>query len=233
MLRIAVAAQRRTALKMTLNRPDRLNAIDTQVHADLQALCRDLREDYETRVVIFTGAGAFSAGADIGSSRTPRGRAATSTMLAQQGSANVLQERIAAGIGSRTAELLEGLDHVTLGGINGLAVGGAVVVLSCLDIRFAAESAWFAIPEVDLDIPLTWNALPRLVRAIGPARTKELVLGCDRFSAAEAERWGFVNRRRGGRRLAGLRAVLRGGACWQRTQCPSPPRSRRLARWRN
>ncbi len=109
MLRIAVAAQRRTALKMTLNRPDRLNAIDTQVHADLQALCRDLREDYETRVVIFTGAGAFSAGADIGSSRTPRGRAATSTMLAQQGSANVLQERIAAGIGSRTPELLEGL----------------------------------------------------------------------------------------------------------------------------
>jgi enoyl-CoA hydratase/carnithine racemase len=73
-------------------------------------------------------------------------------------------------------------------------VGGAVVLLSCLDIRFAEESAWFSIPEVDLDIPLTWSALPRLVRELGPARTKELVLGCDRFSAGEAERWGFVNR---------------------------------------
>ncbi len=182
-------------MTVTLNRPEKLNAIDTEVHADLQALCRDLQSDYETRVVIFTGAGrAFSAGADIGSSRTPRGSAATSTMRAQQNSANVLQERLLAGTGSRTAELLEGLDQVTIGAVNGLAVGGAVVLLSCLDMRFAAESAWFSIPEVDLDIPLTWNALPRLVREIGPARTKELVLGCDRFSAAEAEHWGFVNR---------------------------------------
>jgi enoyl-CoA hydratase/carnithine racemase len=47
---------------------------------------------------------------------------------------------------------------------------------------------------VALDIPLTWNALPRLVREIGPARTKELVMACDRFSAAEALQWGFLNR---------------------------------------
>jgi enoyl-CoA hydratase/carnithine racemase len=115
-------------------------------------------------------------------------------MRAQQAATDALQERLAAGTGSRTAELLENLDQVTIGAVNGLAVGGAVVLLSCLDIRFAAESAWFSIPEVDLDIPLTWNALPRLVRELGPARTKELVLGCDRFSAQEAERWGFVNR---------------------------------------
>jgi enoyl-CoA hydratase/carnithine racemase len=115
-------------------------------------------------------------------------------MRAQQEAESALQERVMAGTGSRTADLLESLDQVTIGAVNGLAVGGAVVLLSCMDIRFAAESAWFAIPEVDLDIPLTWNALPRLVRELGPARTKELVLSCDRFSAAEAERWGFVNR---------------------------------------
>ena len=182
-------------MTVTLNRPEKLNAIDVEVHTDLQNLCRELQTDPETRVVIFTGAGrAFSAGADIGGSRTPQGQAATSTMRAQESAGTVLQERLAAGTGSRTAELLEGLDQVTIGAVNGLAVGGAVVLLSCLDIRFAAESAWFSIPEVDLDIPLTWNALPRLVRELGPARTKELVLGCDRFSASEAERWGFVNR---------------------------------------
>ena len=72
-------------------------------------------------------------------------------------------------------------------------MGGAVVFLACLDIRLAAASAWFSIPEVDLDIPLTWNALPRLMRELGPARTKELVMTCDRFSADDALRWGFVN----------------------------------------
>ena len=85
------------------------------------------------------------------------------------------------------------LANVTIGAANGLAIGGAVVFLSCMDIRLAAESAWFSIPEVDLDIPMTWNSLPRLMRELGPARTKELVMTCDRFSAEDALRWGFVN----------------------------------------
>ncbi|MGH7634278.1 MAG: enoyl-CoA hydratase/isomerase family protein, partial [Gemmatimonadaceae bacterium] len=63
---------------------------------------------------------------------------------------------------------------------------------SC-DLRLAAESAWFSIPEIDVGLPLTWNALPRLMRELGPARTKELVMTCDRFEAADALRWGFVN----------------------------------------
>lgn len=96
-------------------------------------------------------------------------------------------------MGNRTSAALEALPQVTIGAVNGLAIGGAVVFLACLDIRLAAQSAWFSIPEVDLDIPLTWNALPRLVRELGPARTKELVMTCDRFSSEDALRWGFVN----------------------------------------
>ena len=105
----------------------------------------------------------------------------------------MLQERLQSSVGNRTAAALEGLDQVTIGAVNGLAIGGAVVFLACLDIRLAAQSAWFSIPEVDLDIPLTWNALPRLMRELGPARTKELVMTCDRFSADDALRWGFLN----------------------------------------
>jgi len=77
--------------------------------------------------------------------------------------------------------------------VNGLAIGGAVVFLSAMDLRLAAESAWFCIPEIDLKIPLTWNALPRLMRELGPARTRELVMTGDRFSAQDALEWGFLN----------------------------------------
>jgi enoyl-CoA hydratase/carnithine racemase len=63
-----------------------------------------------------------------------------------------------------------------------------------MDLRVAAKSAWFSIPEVELDIPLTWQALPRLMRELGPARTKELVMLCERFSSADALQWGFLNR---------------------------------------
>src|SRR6185437_3553497 len=97
------------------------------------------------------------------------------------------------GQGNRTAAAIEGLDQVTIAAVNGLAIGGAVVFLACVDIRLAVDSAWLSIPEVDLDIPLTWNALPRLMRELGPARTKELVMTCDRFSSDDALRWGFLN----------------------------------------
>ncbi len=177
-------------MTVTLNRPQKLNAINAAMHADLQRLCLELRQDSETRVVILTGAGrAFSAGADISARR---GAAAEAPPM-DDGTPSVLEQRRRAGMGNRSAELLESLDQVTIGAINGLCIGGAVVLASCLDIRLAARSAWFSIPEVDLDIPLTWNALPRLMREIGPARTKELVMTCDRFSAEDALRWGFVN----------------------------------------
>lgn len=176
---------------LMLNRPEKLNAISLRMHAELQEACRQLQDDAVARVVIITGAGrAFSAGADIGQRR----RDPLATPVVQPaGRETALGERLVASAGNRTCAALEGLDQVTIGAVNGLAIGGAVVFLACLDIRLAAESAWFSIPEVDLDIPLTWNALPRLMRELGPARTKELVMTCDRFSSEEALRWGFLN----------------------------------------
>jgi enoyl-CoA hydratase/carnithine racemase len=177
-----------------LDRPEKLNAINNDMHLDLQALCRELETDGSARVVIITGNGrAFSAGADLGNSPNigeGRRRAGGSRVVAR----DAMAARMASAQGNRTSAALENLPQVTIAAVNGLAVGGAVVFASCMDIRFAARSAWFSIPEVELDIPLTWNALPRLMREIGPARTKELVLMCERFSAEDAERWGFVNR---------------------------------------
>ena len=178
---------------ITLDRPDKLNAINFRMHAEIQEACRNLADDADARVVIFTGEGrAFSAGADLGGSTSDPNRPALAAANAEP---SPLRERIRSSVGNRTCAAIEGLDQVTIGAVNGLAIGGAVVFLSCMDIRLATESAWFSIPEVDLDIPLTWNALPRLMREIGPARTKELVMTCDRFSSEEALRWGFLNHR--------------------------------------
>jgi enoyl-CoA hydratase/carnithine racemase len=179
---------------ITLDRPEKLNAISFRMHAELQQLCSELADDADARVVILTGEGrAFSAGADLGA-RSPA-NAEHAPLAEATVAASPLRERIRSSAGNRTCAALEGLDQVTIGAANGLAIGGAVVFLACLDIRLASESAWFSIPEVDLEIPLTWNALPRLMRELGPARTKELVMTCDRFSSEQALQWGFINHR--------------------------------------
>ena len=166
---------------VTLNRLAKLNAINVTMHRELQQVCRDLQDDHETRVVILTGAGrAFSSGAELGSRAEGR-------------PVNDVDRLARVGGGNRTCALLEGLEQETIAAINGLAIGGGVVLASSVDIRLAAESAWFSIPEVDVEMPLTWGALPRLMRELGPARTKELVMTCDRFTSAQALQWGFVN----------------------------------------
>ncbi len=163
-----------------LNRPQKRNAINRQMHLELQALCRRLADDFETRVVILSGEGkAFSSGADTSEWRDP-------------GSSNDLEVRHASGIGSRTSAAIEGLDQITIAAVHGFAVGGAVVLVACCDLRVAGESAWFSIPEVELGLPLGWNALPRLAREIGHARALELTITCDRFDARQAHDYGLV-----------------------------------------
>jgi enoyl-CoA hydratase/carnithine racemase len=166
---------------ITLNRPDKLNALDVVLHDELQGVLTELETDHAARVVILTGAGrAFSAGAELGSRRDGP-------------PINDLDRRARVHLGGRTCELIDRLPQVVIGAVNGLAIGGGVVLLSCCDLRIAAESAWFSIPEVELDLPLSWQALPRLMREIGPARTKELAMACERFTSAQALQWGFLN----------------------------------------
>jgi enoyl-CoA hydratase/carnithine racemase len=172
----------REGARMTIRmaRPEKRNAINRQMHLELQDICRRLADDFETRVVILSGEGAaFSSGADTSEWR-------------ESGSANDLEVRHTSGIGSRTSAAIENLDQITVAAVHGFAVGGAVVLASCCDMRVAAESAWFSIPEVELGLPLGWNALPRLAREMGHARALELTITCDRFSAATARENGLV-----------------------------------------
>ena len=177
-----IRVEREDALvTITLSRPEKLNALNIALHDELQPVLSALETDPSARVVILTGEGrAFSAGADLNDRRDSK-------------PLNDIDRLQRAHLGGRTTELLDRLPQVVIAAVNGLAIGGAVVLLTACDLRLAADSAWFSIPEVELGMPLTWQAIPRLMRELGPARTKELVMACDRFTAADALAWGFVN----------------------------------------
>ena len=128
--------------------------------------------------MIVHGAGrAFTAGADLASFAGPTGTL----------------PRDAADAGRRMAEAIESMQAVTIAAVHGHCIGGGVVLAAACDLRVAAESTNFAIPEVDLGIPLAWGGIQRLVREIGPAATRELVMTCRSFSAREAHTRGMIN----------------------------------------
>lgn len=162
------------------NRPEKRNAINRRMHEELQALCRSLCEDFDARVVIFSGAGdCFSSGADTSEWRL-------------SGSSNDLEVRDISGVGGRTSDAIDGLNQITIAAVHGYAIGGGLVLAACCDMRVAARSTWFSIPEVELGLPLGWNALPRLAREMGHARALELTVTCERFDAGRAYEYGLV-----------------------------------------
>ena len=176
---LLVAADDRIG-RITLNRPDSLNPLSTTCLEELAAAADWFNARPEVRVVIVHGAGrAFSAGADLASFGSSDDDAPL--------------PRDAADAGRRMAEAVEQMEAVTIAAIHGHCVGGGVVLAAACDLRVAAASTRFAIPEVDLGIPLAWGGIQRLVREIGPAATRELVLTCRPFSAAEAKALGMLN----------------------------------------
>ena len=119
-------------------------------------------------------------------------------------------------LGLRMADAIESMRAVTIAQVHGYAVGGGVVLVAACDLRVAADDAVFSIPEIELGIPLAWGGIPRLVREIGPALTKELVMTCRRFTPAEAKAAGLPEpggaRRAARRRGRGAGARGRGDA---------------------
>jgi enoyl-CoA hydratase/carnithine racemase len=165
--------------RLTLNQPDKLNALSPQMLAELAAAARWFDEQSTVKVVIVRGAGrAFSAGADLSIFEDK-----------QESSPRETWER-----GRAMTEALESMRALSIAEIQGWCIGGGFVVAMACDLRVAADNARFSIPEIDVGIPLGWGAIPRLVREIGPALTKELVLTCRPFDAREAKAAGFLNR---------------------------------------
>ncbi len=172
---IAVAVDG-TRGSLRLDRPQKLNPLSTHTLHEIELAARWFDEHHDLKVVVVSGAGrAFSAGADLSAFTT-------------SAPAEDRQQ------GWRMARALDEMRAVTVARLHGWCVGGGLVVAAGCDLRVAARSARFSIPEVDLGIPLAWGGIPRLVREIGPALTKELVMTCRPFDADEALRSGFLNR---------------------------------------
>ena len=165
--------------RVTLNRPDKLNALSRQLMSEIVELGAWLKLREDIRVVILSGAGrSFSAGFDLNDFSS-----------ASAGES----PRIAADLGRLATNALTDVPQLTIAAVHGHCVGGGVVFVAACDLRVATTETTFIIPEVDLGIPLAWGGIPRLVREIGPALTKELVLTCRPFDAAEAKAIGFIN----------------------------------------
>ncbi len=164
---------------LVLDRPDRLNALSRVLLSELVIACRWLDDQPHIKVVVVRGEGrSFSAGFDLDDFVKP--------------SAD-MSVRDTADLGRLASEALTDVRPLTVASIHGHCVGGGLVLAASCDLRVAAADAQFSIPEVDLGIPLAWGGIPRLVRELGPAVTKELVLTCRPFDAAEAHALHFVN----------------------------------------
>lgn len=158
---------------LTLARPERLNAVDGTMLRELAVAARWFDRQSEVDVVILRGEGrAFCAGADL------KAMGGASEM-------NWRQRREAGQLGRRAMDALEQMRALTLSQVQGYAVGGGFLLMVACDLRVAAEDAVFFIPEVELGLPLAWGGVPRMVREIGPALTKELIITCRRFGPSE------------------------------------------------
>ncbi|MBN1375598.1 MAG: enoyl-CoA hydratase/isomerase family protein [Dehalococcoidia bacterium] len=172
-------------MTVTLNRPQILNALNTQTFLELRDLLAVLRADQKTRFVIFTGAGkAFSAGVEF----TPQ------AMQEKYNDPELANERLWQLFAQDLMSAMENLEQVTIAALNGAAIGGALCLAMNCDFRIASEKAILGIPEAALGLFLSWGATPRLITLIGPAKTKELIMTCDPVDANEAMRIGLVNK---------------------------------------
>ncbi|MEO3430836.1 crotonase/enoyl-CoA hydratase family protein [Pelagibius sp. CAU 1746] len=168
---------------LTLNRPERLNAINYAMADELLACLDRLESEPDVGAVILTGAGerAFSAGGDIHEF----------SASVQQGVAPALRDFVRRGQ-SMTARL-EAFSKPVIAAVNGLAYGGGCEITEAVHLAVASEAAVFAKPEIKLGMPPTFGGTQRLPRLAGRKRALELLLTGDSFSPQRALELGLVN----------------------------------------
>jgi enoyl-CoA hydratase/carnithine racemase len=168
---------------VTLNRPDRLNALNYDLIDRLMAVLDAIEIEASARVVVLTGAGerAFSAGADIHEFCGSVGRGVNTAV------------RDFVRRGQAMTARLEAFKKPVIAAVNGLAFGGGCEITEAVHLAIASERASFAKPEINLAMPPTFGGTQRLPRLAGRKRALELLLTGDPFSPARAREIGLVN----------------------------------------
>jgi enoyl-CoA hydratase len=164
---------------LTLNRPDKLNALNEALLGELLAALAELDRDAGVLFVVLTGAGdkAFAAGADIGA-------------MTEMSPARA---RAFAELGHAVGARMEGTRFPVLGAVNGFALGGGCELALACDFLYASDKAKFGQPEVNLGVIPGFGGTQRLARRVGIGRARELCYTGDLIGADEALRIGLVN----------------------------------------
>ncbi len=169
-------------VRVVLNRPDKLNCISTPMWHELRRLFEAFDADGDLRCVVLAGAGekAFCVGADIAEFETSR--------------ATAEQARRYAALSHGALEAIARCRHPVVTAIRGLCVGGGLELSCVTDIRICTDASRFGIPVKRLGLVVATTEMAPLIRLVGPANTKEILLTGDIFGAADAQRMGLVNR---------------------------------------
>jgi enoyl-CoA hydratase len=166
--------------KVTLNRPDKLNALNSTVYKELYNVFESIENDPEVRVVILTGSGerAFAAGSDV----------------AEMQNMNPLDvEKFMATI-RKASDLIYSLTKPTIAAIQGYTLGGGCELSMCCDLRIVSEKAKFGQPEINLGLIPGAGGTQRLTRLIGAPKAKQMIFMGDQIDAATALHWGLINK---------------------------------------
>ncbi|MCD3217946.1 short-chain-enoyl-CoA hydratase [Clostridium botulinum C] len=165
---------------VTINRPEALNALNTNTLNELDLVVDEVAKDDNILVVILTGAGekAFVAGADISEMKDK----------------NVMEGRKFGLLGNKIFRKVETLEKPVIAAVNGFALGGGCELSMACDIRIASQKAKFGQPEVSLGITPGFGGTQRLARHIGMGMAKELIYSAKNINADEAFRIGLVNK---------------------------------------
>ncbi len=163
---------------LSINRPDELNALNSNVLRELDMAIDNISMDDEIYVLVITGEGrAFVAGADI----------------SEMQSKNSIQAREFADRGLNVFRKIELMEKPVIAAVNGFALGGGCELAMCCDIRIASEKAKFGQPEVGLGITPGFGGTQRLSRLVGLGKAKELIFTAKIIRADEAMKIGLVN----------------------------------------
>jgi 2-(1,2-epoxy-1,2-dihydrophenyl)acetyl-CoA isomerase len=170
---------------VTLNKPERLNAIDSQDHQDILELCERIQSDDDVWVVIWTGAGrGFCSGADVGKGPTPRA-------IDDQDLNELLAEDSWI---SRQGKALYAIDKPMLAAINGVAAGAGFSLALCCDMRIGCSTSRFITVYQERSLPPEGGMSFLLSRIVGLSRAMDLSLTSRRVDADEAYRIGLLDR---------------------------------------
>ncbi|APQ17494.1 enoyl-CoA hydratase/isomerase family protein [Maribacter hydrothermalis] len=169
-----------TTAIVTINRPNKLNALNKETIGELQSAFKDLQKDKAIKAIILTGSGekAFVAGADISE---------FSDFSEKEG------KKLAADGQKKLFNFIENLNTPVIAAINGFALGGGLELAMACHFRVASDNAKMGLPEVSLGVIPGYGGTQRLPKLVGKGRAMEMIMTAGMISAEQALSYGLVN----------------------------------------